>query len=159
MFQLLLVLSLDTTEKQQEEPGSLCPPHTYVYTLLRSPHLKVFYSLFQVEQSQFSQSFHMGDMLQSHHHPCGSSLDSLLYLDVSLVVRSPAFLLLVTEFANYCNCVCQGDMHSKSYLNSVKTKCPWSWGAFYSLKHSLSSLLCTVQIHLITLYVPKLQSD
>ncbi|KAK4810494.1 hypothetical protein QYF61_004274, partial [Mycteria americana] len=41
------------------------------------------------KQSQLSQPFLIGEMLQSFHHLCGPALDSLQYVHVSLVLGSP----------------------------------------------------------------------
>ena len=50
--------------------------------LLRTP-------LLQTEQSQLSQPLLTGEVLQSLHHLGGPLLDSLQYVQVSLVLTSP----------------------------------------------------------------------
>ncbi|PKU46071.1 gamma-aminobutyric acid receptor subunit alpha-4 isoform x1 [Limosa lapponica baueri] len=79
------VLSLGTTEKSLAL-SSLFPPIRYFYTWIRSPDP----SHLLAKQSQLSQPFLVGEMLQSLHHLCGPLLDSSLqYVHVSLVLRSP----------------------------------------------------------------------
>jgi len=81
---LPLVLALGTTEKSLAL-SSFHAPFRYLYTLRRSPLSLPFSRL----NSPSSQPFLIGEMLQSLHHLCGPSLDSLQYVHVSLVLRSP----------------------------------------------------------------------
>ncbi|PKU38985.1 hypothetical protein llap_10711 [Limosa lapponica baueri] len=81
---LPLVLSLDTTGKS--------------LALFYVPSLQVFISiekispepsLFQAEQSQLSQPFLVGEILQTLQHLCGPLLGSLQYVHVSLAMDNP----------------------------------------------------------------------
>lgn len=55
-------------------------------------------SLLKAKHSQLSQSFLLGEMLYSLHHLCGFFLESLQYVQVSLVWGSP-------DLAQHCGCV------------------------------------------------------
>jgi len=69
---LPLVLALGTTGKSLA-PSSSFHPFRYFYTLRRSPFEP---SLLQAEQSQLSQPFLKGEMLQSFNNLCGPLVDS-----------------------------------------------------------------------------------
>jgi len=82
---LPLVLSLGATEKSLAL-SSLHPPFRYLYTLLRHTPPSLLFSRLNSPSSHY---FLAGAMLQSLHHLNGPSLDSLQYVHVSLVPRSP----------------------------------------------------------------------
>jgi len=61
-------------------------PFRYLYTLIRFPPEP---SLLQAEQSQLSQPFLIGEMHRTLHHLHGPLLNSIQYVHVRLVLRSP----------------------------------------------------------------------
>ena len=76
------------TEHHGIEPGSIFfTPSVQVFTDI--DNITPEPSVLQTGQSQLSQPFLNGEMLQSLHHLHGPSLDSLQYVRVSLVPGSP----------------------------------------------------------------------
>jgi len=75
-----LVLSLNTTEKSLALSSQV-----FINITKISPHPSLLWSI----QSQLSQLFFMGEVLQALNHLCGPSLDSLHYVLVPLVLGIP----------------------------------------------------------------------
>ena len=88
MFEFLPISLCLFTGHHWENSGSTCftPPIRYLYTLTWSPEP----SLLWPEQSPLSQPPLIRQMLQALSHLCGSLLNLLQWVHVSLVLGSPA---------------------------------------------------------------------
>ena len=88
VFQFVPIASGPLTEPHCKEPGSvLFAPYFQVFIYMNM--IPPTPSLLQAEQSQLSQPFLIGELLQSLNHACGSLWDSLQYAHISLLLGSP----------------------------------------------------------------------
>ena len=85
VFQFVPLASCPGTGHHWEEPVSVLLLSSFMYVLY--PTLS---RLFSRLESQLPQPFLRGGMLQSLHHLCGPSLDSLQYVHLSPVLGTPA---------------------------------------------------------------------
>lgn len=97
---LPLVLSVDTTEKYLA-PYFSHHPIWYLYTMTRSlPSLEPF--LLQSRQPESSQPLLVRQMLQVLNHLCDSSLDSMQYVYISLVLGIPGPYTTFLTYPHQC---------------------------------------------------------
>ena len=89
------------TEHLGKEPGSIfLTPSVQVFTDI--DNITPEPSVLQTGQSQLSQPFLNGEMLQSCNHLSGPLLDSLQYVRVSLVLESPELDTVLQGWPHQC---------------------------------------------------------